>query len=61
MLTRVNFDISDKIYKQIDDVRMGSPFSPIIGNIFMNHFEKNHFEELVGNLWIDLSMILVLL
>ena len=40
------FIFNEKIYQQIDGVSMGSPIGPIIANIFMNHFENNHFEEL---------------
>ena len=58
------FIFNDKVYQQIDGVSMGSPLGPILANIFMNHFENNHFEELVkkgSNLGIDLLMIVVLL
>ena len=41
------FICNDKIYQQIDGVSMGYPLGPIIANIFMNHSENNHFEELV--------------
>jgi hypothetical protein len=34
------FRVDDKFYQQKDGMAMGSALSPIISNIFMEHFEK---------------------
>ena len=33
------FSFPNKIYEQVERVAMGSPFSPIVANLYMEHFE----------------------
>ena len=35
------FNFNEKLYKQVDEVAMGSPLSPTLANAFLVHFEKN--------------------
>jgi hypothetical protein len=34
------FQVGDNFFQQKDGMAMGSSLSPIVGNIFMEHFEK---------------------
>jgi hypothetical protein len=34
------FEVDDKFFQQKDGMDMGSSLSPIVSNIFMEHFEK---------------------
>jgi hypothetical protein len=34
------FQVDDKFFQQKDDMAMGSSLSPVMSNIFMEHFEK---------------------
>ena len=35
------FNFNEKLYKQVDEVAMGSPLSPTLDNAFLIHFENN--------------------
>ena len=39
------FIFDEKFYKQCDDVAMGYPLGPILGNVFMCHFENFWLEN----------------
>ena len=39
---------NNKLYKQVDGASMGIKVAPIISNIFMDHFECKHMEELIN-------------
>ena len=41
------FMFNNKLYKQIDGASMGNKVAPIISNIFMDHFECKHMDELI--------------
>ena len=41
------FMFNKKLYKQIDGASMGNKVAPIISNIFMDHFECKHMDELI--------------
>ena len=46
LVTYESFFIFDQVmYRQIDDVAMGSPFSLILANAFLCHFEKQWLSE----------------
>ena len=38
------FTFRGEIYEQINGVAMGSPLSPIVANIYMEHFENKAIE-----------------
>ena len=38
--TESSFTFDNKLYKQIDEVAMGSPIGPILSNAFLCHYEK---------------------
>jgi hypothetical protein len=39
-LRTISFQVEDKFLQQKDGMAMGSSLSPIVSNIFMEHFEK---------------------
>ena len=39
------FKFNNSVYKQVDGLAMGSSVSPIIANIFLNHFETVHLNS----------------
>jgi hypothetical protein len=39
-LKTIYFQVNDKFFQQKDGMAMGSSLSPIVSNIFMEHFEK---------------------
>lgn len=44
------FKFNNAIYKQKDGLAMGSSLSPIIANIFLNHFEEMHLNGCPNNI-----------
>ena len=48
------FGFKDKIYQQLDGAPMGSPLSPIIADLYMEHFEQEAIQtsEYKPNLWL---------
>ena len=47
----VHFTFENNIYKQKDEVAMGSPIGPVLAGIFMVHLERKRYVEK------DMSMI----
>ena len=43
--SETHFIFNNEIYSQIDGVLMGSPFAPILANIFMGYHEKDWIEN----------------
>ena len=41
---KTTFTFSDKIYKEIDGVSMGSPLGPLSANVFMTELEKDKIQ-----------------
>jgi hypothetical protein len=39
-LRAIYFQVDDRFFQQKDGIIMGNSFSPIVSNIFMEHFEK---------------------
>jgi len=44
-LTTTYFSYNDQFYEQTSGADMGSPISPVIANIFIEHFEKKDLEK----------------
>jgi len=44
-LTTTYFSYNDQFYEQTSGAAMGSPISPVIANIFMEHFEKEALQK----------------
>ena len=44
-LTTTAFQFNGTVYKQLDGVAMGLPISPVIADIFMEHFEDSTFKN----------------
>jgi retron-type reverse transcriptase len=45
VLTSTYFCYNGQYYEQTDGVTMGSPFSPVIANFYMEKFEKRAIEQ----------------
>ena len=41
----VSFNVNDTMYRQVDDISMGSPLGPILANIFVGFYEKLLFDK----------------
>lgn len=41
----VEFNFNDVMYKQIDEVAMGSPLGPVLANIFVGFYEQKLFHN----------------
>jgi len=48
-LTTTYFSYNNQFYEQISGAAMDSPISPVIANIFMEHFEKEPLEKCSKN------------
>jgi len=44
-LTTTYFSYNDQFYEQTSGAAMGSPISPVIANIFVEHFEKEALQK----------------
>ena len=40
-----NLIFNGQLYKQVDEVAMGSPLGPTLANVFLVHFEKNWLQN----------------
>ena len=45
--TKTAFTFSDKIYKQIEGVSLGSPLRMLLANVFMTELEKYIIQKLI--------------
>ena len=58
--TKTAFSFNKKIYKQIDEVRMGSPLGPVLANIIVTELGKIILKDLVDkHLYVDDTLLLV--
>jgi len=48
-LTTTYFSYNNQFYEQTSEAAMGSPISPVIANIFMEHFEKEALRKTFKN------------
>ena len=44
-LHNIYFSFQNKFYEQVEGVAMGSPVSPIVTNLYMEHFEREAFRS----------------
>ena len=53
-ITTTAFQLNDSYYQQIDGMAMGSPLSPVMANIYMEHFETEALKSapLEPSLWL---------
>ena len=43
------FSFQNKFYEQVEGVAMGSPVSPIVANLYMEHFERKALRSVVNS------------
>ena len=44
-MTHTHFIFNSKFYNQIDEIAMGSPLAPVLGNTFMGFYESKWLNE----------------
>ena len=50
------FSFQNKFYEQVEGATMGSPVSPIVANLYMEHFEREALQSASNPLGIGLGM-----